>query len=102
MIRHIVMWKLKDFAEGASKEENFRIMKAGLEALPALMPQIVKIEVGRDISNSPASFDAVLYSEFENQKDLDFYMNHPMHKKISDFIGKIRTERAVVDYVWEK
>lgn len=102
MIKHIVMWKLKEFAEGASKEENFKIIKAGLEALTLFMPQILKIEVGRNVNDSPASYDAVVYSEFENQTDLEFYQNHPMHKKISEFVAKVRTERAVVDFISEE
>ena len=33
MIRHIVMWQLKDEAEGKSKQENAAIIKKSLEAL---------------------------------------------------------------------
>ena len=33
MIKHIVMWKLKDFAEGGSKLENAKKIKDMLEAL---------------------------------------------------------------------
>ncbi|MDI6031580.1 Dabb family protein [Flavobacterium sp. LB2P84] len=33
MIHHIVMWKLKDFAEGKSKAENAIILKERLEGL---------------------------------------------------------------------
>ena len=34
MIRHIVMWKFKEMAEGATKAENLRKVKSLLEALP--------------------------------------------------------------------
>lgn len=33
MIHHIVMWKLKDFAEGRTKEENIEILINGYEEL---------------------------------------------------------------------
>ena len=33
MIKHIVMWKLKENAEGKTKEENAEIIKNGLEGL---------------------------------------------------------------------
>ncbi|MGB3729565.1 MAG: Dabb family protein [Thermodesulfobacteriota bacterium] len=40
----------------------------------------------------------VLYSEFDDQEGLNAYQNHPEHVKIVDFVGEIRTDRAVVDY----
>ena len=33
MIKHIVMWKLKEEAEGHSKEENAKLIKNMLEGL---------------------------------------------------------------------
>lgn len=33
MIKHIVMWKLKEFAEGKDILENAKIIKMGLEDL---------------------------------------------------------------------
>jgi hypothetical protein len=98
MIKHIVMWKLRASAEGASKEENIKKMKAGLEALKAQISQVRHLEVGINIVPSEAAYDVALYSEFANEKDLDSYQKHPAHLKIADFIGKIRESRAVVDY----
>lgn len=34
MIKHIVMWKFKENAEGCTKDENIAKIKAMLEALP--------------------------------------------------------------------
>jgi len=98
MIKHIVMWKLKDFAEGADKVQNARRMKIDLEALKATIPQIKHIEVGVNYISSDAAYDVALYSEFESEKDLELYQKHPEHLRIAEFIGKIREQRAVVDY----
>ena len=38
MIKHIVMWKLKEFAEGAGKAANAAIIKQRLEALARQHP----------------------------------------------------------------
>ena len=38
MIRHIVMWKFKETAEGATKAENLHKVKGLLEALPDTIP----------------------------------------------------------------
>ncbi|HML95173.1 MAG TPA: Dabb family protein [Thermodesulfobacteriota bacterium] len=98
MIKHIVMWRLKDFAAGASREENAKKLKESLEDLKDRVEDIKALEVGINFNSSPAAFDVVLYSEFEDRRGLDAYQNHPEHLKIVDFVGEIRTDRAVVDY----
>ena len=98
MSKHIVLWKLKDSAEGASKQENIKKMKTGLEALKTKIPRIRHLEVGINMIPSDAAYDIALYSEFVSEKDLDSYQKHQEHLKIADFIGKIRESRVVVDY----
>src|SRR3989304_3262883 len=97
MIKHIVMWKLKGFADGAGKAENARKMKSRLEELKNKIKQIKRIEVGINVIDSKDSYDVVLYSEFESIEDLQSYQKHPEHLKVGDFVGKIRLERRVVD-----
>lgn len=97
MIEHIVMWRLKDEAEGASKEENARKIKEMLEALKGVIPEIVEIRVGINAIASPAAFDVVLYSEFASFEALDIYQKHPEHEKCKEFVGKVASDRAVVD-----
>lgn len=98
MIKHIVMWKLKEFAEGKDKVENANIIKASLEDLQDKINEIKFIEVGININNSAQAYDIVLYSHFENMEDLNIYQKHPLHVKVADFVGKVREERVVVDY----
>lgn len=98
MIKHIVAWKLKDEAEGNNKKENAKIIKERLEALRNIIAEIKNIEVGVNINDSSAAYDAVLYSEFETIEDLEKYQKHPEHVKVAEFIGKIREDRIVVDY----
>ncbi|AET68669.1 Stress responsive A/B Barrel Domain-containing protein [Desulfosporosinus orientis DSM 765] len=59
MIKHIVMWKLKEFAEGKSRTENARILKIILEGLKNSIAQIRHIEVGININPSEDSYDVV-------------------------------------------
>ncbi len=98
MIKHLVMWKLKNHAEGASKEANARKIKADLESLRSKIPQIRHIEVGLNCISSDAAYDLALYSAFANEQDLDLYQKHPEHLKIADFVAKVRESRVVVDY----
>lgn len=98
MIKHIVMWRLKDFANGVNKEENARKLKSHLESLKSKIKEIKHIEVGINIKSSDAASDVVLYSEFDSMDDLEAYQRHPEHMKVVDFVNEIRLERRVVDY----
>jgi stress responsive alpha/beta barrel protein len=98
MIKHIVMWRLKDFANGAGKEENAKKLKSYLETLKGKINEIKHIEAGININRSDAAFDVVLYSEFDTLSDLEIYQKHPEHLKIVSFVNEVRLERRVVDY----
>ncbi|MBE6066772.1 MAG: Dabb family protein [Clostridium lundense] len=98
MIKHIVMWKLKEFADGKDKEENAKIIKTDLENLQDKINEIKFIEVGINVNSLPQSYDIVLYSQFENMEDLNIYQNHPEHIKVGEFVKKVVNKRVVVDY----
>ena len=98
LIKHIVIWKLKESAEGCSKMKNAKKMKDMLEGLQSIIKEIQHIEVGLNVNPSEAAYDIALYSEFQNQEALEIYQKHPEHKKVAEFVGKVRLERKVVDY----
>ena len=99
MLKHIVLFKLKPNAEGASKEENAKKIKRDLEALTGKIRQIRHLEVGINSILSEAAYDVAIYSEFANEADLAAYARHPEHLKVVEFVGKVRESRAVVDYI---
>jgi hypothetical protein len=99
MLKHIVMWKLKDHAEGRTLDENAIIMKGMLEALKDTIPEIQFLEVGSNVDHTDAAYDIVLCSEFRDEAALSVYQGHPEHLKVAEFVAKIREERAVVDYL---
>ncbi|MDP2683096.1 MAG: Dabb family protein [Deltaproteobacteria bacterium] len=98
MIKHIVMFRLKDSAEGHSKAENARKLKILLEALKEKIPVVKCLEVGINVGKSASASDIVLYSEFDDMQMLEVYREHPEHKKAVDFITKVCSEKRVVDY----
>lgn len=98
MVKHIVMWRLHEQAEGRTKQQNLQLLKEKLMSLKPKIKEIIDYQVGFNFEQSPAAFDVVLISEFTSKKDLDIYRHHPEHVKIAEFIGKIRSERAVVDF----
>ncbi len=98
MLKHIVMFRLKDSAEGHSKAENARKLKILLEALKEKIPVIKCLEVGMNVGKSASASDIVLYSEFDDMQMLEVYREHPEHKKAVDFITKVCSEKRVADY----
>lgn len=91
MIKHIVMWKLKDRA-GASA------LKERLEALNGKIPGLLHLEVGIDFLASEQSADLVLLAELENREALDVYQHHAEHQTVMPLVKAAAVSRMVVDY----
>jgi len=98
MIKHIVMWQLKDFAEGADKAANALKMKKQLDACSSLVPGILAFETAVAQAGLEATYDVVLYSEFESRAALDAYQEHPHHAAIKPFFAAVRQARQCMDY----
>ena len=98
MIKHIVMWKLKEFADGANKAENAKKMNAMIMILKSKIKEVQYLEVGTNLSDSENSYDIVLYSEFKNKEDLEIYQKHSEHLKAAEFICRVRLEGKFIDY----
>jgi quinol monooxygenase YgiN len=98
MVKHIVMWRLKDRTEEGSKKENARTVKKMFEDLNGKIPGMIKLEVGIDYAMTDASSCIVLYSEFVDQDALDRYRANPEFHKAAAFIKSVGTERRMVDY----
>lgn len=98
MIKHIVMWKLRETAEGNDRAHNALLAKAKLEALAGRIPGLLKIEVGINFCEEDAAADIVLYSEFTDRAALDAYQVHPEHEAVKTFVMAIKSARHMVDY----
>ncbi|WP_243545506.1 Dabb family protein [Pseudodesulfovibrio tunisiensis] len=98
MVRHVVMWTLKDEAEGVSAWENAGVMKKMLEALRGRIPGLLHIEVSREIVAADPECHVVLCSEHVDREALDAYQVHPEHRKCVAFVRKVASGRKAVDY----
>ncbi len=97
-VKHVVAWKLKDEACGQSKEANVRQIKEKLLTLPAIIPQLLSIEIGSDTKFDDTAYDCVLIATFANYEDLAIYKNHPAHKEVSQWVRQVIASRTVVDF----
>lgn len=98
MIKHIVMFKLKEMEE-SQKQTTIQKIKADLEALNGKIEGLVSLEVGIDFLKSEASYDLVLSSILASIKDLDRYQNDPLHLQVvNEVVKPVIDSRIVVDY----
>ena len=87
MVKHVILWTLKDELSNDEKITVKKDIKDGLEALKGKVPGIVDIKViinGLDSSNA----DLMLDSTFEDGEALKAYAVHPEHVKVAD--NKVR------------
>ena len=98
MVKHIVIWKLKDSANGQGRDANAKAIKQKLEALVGVVPGLLKEEVGFDFRGSGESADAGLYSEFESRAAFEAFLSHPAHKEVQPFVKESRSDRMMLDY----
>lgn len=99
MIKHIVIWKLKESAEGKSRAENQQIFRDKLLDLVDKIPAVVSMEVGLKQAASPENNDdVVLIAEYKTWADLTTYNNHPDHQLVVEWVKKVVEKRSAVDY----
>ncbi|MBN1595128.1 Dabb family protein [candidate division FCPU426 bacterium] len=99
MIKHIVMWKLREHAEGADKTVNAEKMLGLLENLEEIIPAVRNSEIGTNVPSPQTTHDIVLNLEFRTLADLEAYQQHPEHQKTAEFIKKVTVDRVAVDYI---
>lgn len=98
MIRHIVLFKFSDFAEGKTGAENARATKELLDALPGKIPQILHSETHLNAPDTDGgNADLVLISDFSDREALNTYIVHPDHKAVGAFMAPRRQSRAAID-----
>lgn len=97
MVKHIVLWKLKDEAQGNDKTTNAQQIKERLEALRGQIDGLLNIEVGIDFLGGN-NFDVALYSELTSREALDAYQSHPLHQAVLPFVREVVSDRKAVDF----
>ncbi len=87
MVKHIILWTLKDELSAEEKEQVKQGIKEGLEGLAGKIPGMVDIKVNiNGLASSNA--DLMLDSTFESEDALKGYAVHPEHVAVAD--GKVR------------
>ncbi|MDD2799233.1 MAG: Dabb family protein [Bacteroidales bacterium] len=97
MVKHIVLFKLKEFESEEAKSSKLSEIKASLEGLTSKIEVLKSMEVGIN-ANSSEMYDFSLTSEFEKMEDVEVYAKHPDHLAVAKIIREHLESRACVDY----
>jgi hypothetical protein len=95
MVKHIILWKLKDEYNNDKVKTG---IKEGLEGLLGVIPGLVEIKVQTEKLES-SNVDVMLYSVFESADALRGYAVHPEHVKVADTkVRPFTATRACIDF----
>lgn len=95
MIKHIVMWNIK---EDLDLDVTRETLKEKLEALLDSVESLKEISVGFNYNDSEAKRDVVLMTSFLDKAGLDAYIVHPAHVQVGQYVRAVTKDRVVVDY----
>ena len=98
MVKHVILWTLKDEFSESEKEEIKKGIKEGLEGLKGQIPGLLDISVRTECLKS-STVDVMLDTTFESAEALKGYSTHPEHVAVAD--SKVRpftASRVCMDY----
>lgn len=98
MVKHIILWQLKETYSQEEKEQIKAQIKEGLEGLKGKIPGLLDIRVQTERLDS-SNADLMLDSSFEDEAALKGYAVHPDHVKVAD--EKVRpytASRSCLDF----
>ena len=98
MVKHVILWQLKEELSDAEKAAIKADIKAGLEGLAGQIPGLVEIHVNTKALPS-SNADLMLDTTFESAEALKGYSTHPAHVAVAN--SKVRPyykNRVCLDY----
>ena len=98
MIKHVILWTLKNEYSEEEKAQIKRGIKQNLEGLSGKIPGLLEIKVNTDgLASSNA--DLMLDSSFENVEALKNYAVHPEHVHVADtYVCPFTATRSCLDF----
>lgn len=98
MVKHIILWNLKDEYSSEKKNEIKAGIKKGLEGLKGKIEGLTEIKVYTDGLQS-SNADLMLDSTFESETALKNYAVHPAHVEVADtLVRPFTAHRSCLDF----
>lgn len=93
MVKHIILWKLREDLSAEEKRERSLAIKQGLEGLKGQVPGLIDIHVQIDGRLETSNADIMLDSTLDSFESLKGYAVHPAHVAVAN--GYVRPYTAV-------
>ena len=95
MVKHIILWKLKEEHNNNAVKQG---IKDGLEGLVGKIPGLIEVNV-QICSLESSNADVMLYSVFEDTASLKGYSTHPEHVFVADtYVRPFTQTRLCLDF----
>ncbi|MBP5224425.1 MAG: Dabb family protein [Lachnospiraceae bacterium] len=99
MVRHIILWKLKEELQGEELEKVKDGIRENLEGLNGVIPGLLWIMVRKTGLPSSKNADLMLDSAFESPEALKGYAVHPAHVAVAEtYVRPFTAYRSCFDY----
>lgn len=97
MVKHIILWKLREELSAEEKTAAKAEAKRRLEALNGKIDGLLSLRVETE-GLSTSSADMALNSEFSTEAALAGYQVHPLHVEAAGFVRSVVETRLCLDY----
>lgn len=97
MVRHILLWQLKDELTPAEKRAEAEQCKRDLEALVGVVPGLISLHVEINPMDS-SNVDMMLDSTMTDATAYDGYKVHPAHVAAANHVRSVVKSRVCMDY----
>lgn len=99
MVKHIILWKLKEELSEQEKNEVKKGIKQGLESLVGKVSGLVDVHVQIDGLLASSNADVMLDSTLESAEALKGYAVHPEHVAVaSTKVRPYTAQRTCIDF----
>lgn len=92
MIKHVYLIKLKE-------PDTIDAVIQKLKTLPEFIPQIYRLELGKDFTRASSSYDIYQCCEFLSEEDFQAFANHPYHDEVRRYLAEVRQNAVKVDFL---
>lgn len=83
MVKHIILWKLREDLSAEEKKSVKAGIKAGLEGLQGVVPGLTSVHVQTDGILPSSTADVMLDCTLESAEALKGYAKHPAHVEVA-------------------
>ena len=98
MVKHIILWNLKDEFSDEEKAEIKENAKINLESLVGQIPGLIDLKLQTSYFDS-SNVDLMLDSTYESLDALKQYSIHPKHVEMADkYVRPYTSKKSCIDY----